>query len=43
MSYRVETDNETGHKYITDVKRRRRICSIDGCMSQVQRKFLCTK
>jgi hypothetical protein len=43
MSYHVETDNQTGHKYIIDVKRRRSICSIDGCLSQAQRNSLCAK
>ena len=43
MSYRVETNHETGHKYIVDVKRRRSVCSIDGCVSQAQRNSLCTK
>jgi hypothetical protein len=43
MSYHVETDNKTGHKYIVDIKRRRIICSTDGCMSRAQRNSLCAK
>lgn len=43
MSYPVETDNQTGQKYIVDVKRRRSICSTDGCMSRAQRNSLCSK
>ncbi|CAF0853048.1 unnamed protein product [Rotaria sordida] len=43
MSYPIETDNVTGHKYIIDVKRRRSICSIDGCISRAQRNSFCAK
>ncbi|UJR28835.1 hypothetical protein I4U23_010059 [Adineta vaga] len=43
MSYHVETDNTTGHKYIVDIKRRRSICSIDGCLSRAQRNSFCAK
>lgn len=43
MSYHVERDNETGQKYIVDVKRRRSVCSIDGCIARSQRNSLCAK
>jgi len=43
MSYRVETDNKTGHKYIIDLKRRRSICSTVGCLSRAQQNSFCAK
>ncbi len=39
MSYRVETS----YKYIPDVKRRRSICSTDGCLLRAQQNSFCAK